>query len=301
MRIFPHYQDTGGFFVAVIQKVAEMPPPPPDASHKAQSKREANKEEQEAEEGKKEESRTSAMENDGDDDTKKAESGEDVEVEEEELAEKLIVEGEDAPPPSKKKKKEPAEKKEEPFLPLSEDLNRVIVQLREFYGLKPDFPTDQLMARGTASPVIYAISKGVREVLWSDARGLVQLINTGIRLFVKHTPPGHTCPYRICQEGLGFVLPYVTKQILSVPREDFITLLKAKNPVRFDDLSPKFKEALLSQQLGCCIYVVEDHLHEETNPLALCAWRANASTQLLVNKQELNAMRSLFLDEEEPK
>src|SRR5689334_21030238 len=28
VRVFPHLQDTGGFFIAVLQKVAQLPPSP---------------------------------------------------------------------------------------------------------------------------------------------------------------------------------------------------------------------------------------------------------------------------------
>ncbi|KAL6051390.1 tRNA (cytosine(34)-C(5))-methyltransferase [Balamuthia mandrillaris] len=295
LRVYPHLQDTGGFFLAVLRKVAPMPPKPPKKAEEG--------------EGKEETSSASSAAPSLAGDSKAAAPGEDTlaneEEDEEGEGEAKKVEDSDAMVVGKdegsegKKDKRTRKKKEEPFLPLSEHLTSVWQQIKEHYGFKENFPVDQLIARGLASPRISFISTGIRDVLWSDARGFVKLINTGVRVFTKHTPPGVECPFRLCQESIHLMLPYLTKRVVHISKAEFVNLLINTNPSPLiSSFSTKPRAQLEALGIGCVVFVVDVPHPANTSPVVACGFKHKASVALLVSKLDLHAFYDLFLEED---
>jgi hypothetical protein len=150
VRVFPHQQDTGGFFITVIQKVGEMPPVPDEEEvFKKKHKRKANanatgaaaaattttEEAANAEEKGKEkeaEAKTDAagMELEKQEKEEEEEEGEEEEEEEADdgdLAEQAEEEGKDTASASAKgkdtrRRRHNQGNREEPYLPLSAGL-----------------------------------------------------------------------------------------------------------------------------------------------------------------------------------
>jgi hypothetical protein len=45
----------------------------------------------------------------------------------------------------------------------------------------------------------------------------------------KESFGGSVAPYKLCQEGLQYLLPYLTKRVLSTSRDTFLFLIERKN------------------------------------------------------------------------
>lgn len=51
-------------------------------------------------------------------------------------------------------------------------------------------------------------------------------------MFIKQESKiqGLQCTYRLCQEGLNYLFPYITKRIINIKENDFYILLKNRDP-----------------------------------------------------------------------
>ncbi|KAF6170326.1 hypothetical protein GIB67_043016, partial [Kingdonia uniflora] len=140
-----------------------------------------------------------------------------------------------------------------------------INSIKTFYGIDQSFPLeDHLVARNTdAQRVkrIYYISKSVQDTIKLNFQAGQQLkiTSVGLKTFERQSSKEGTdsyCAYRISSEGLPLLLPYVTKQILRVPLADFKHLLQYKTIKFADFVDPEFREKVTELLLGCCVIVL---------------------------------------------
>jgi len=195
-----------------------------------------------------------------------------------------------AQPLSKPKRKS----KEEPFLPFPLSMLSDFENLREFYGITKEFPISQLMIRSQKSPKIYYISEAVRDLLEADQeKGLLQIVNSGLKLFNKHDVKQIGCPYRICQEGLPWLFPFITKRIVEITEKDFVNLLSNKDPF-LHTFSKETRDSLEPLEQGCLVF----KLKASSKPwagLAASGWRGKVSCHLLIPKAEVLALQKFLL------
>ncbi|ELR11304.1 NOL1/NOP2/Sun domain family, member 2, putative [Acanthamoeba castellanii str. Neff] len=167
--------------------------------------------------------------------------------------------------------------REEPYLPLSAGLTAEWELVKEYFGIKESFPEQQLMARGEGSPRIYFLSSAVSNVLWRNTSRFSKVVNTGIRMLVKHAPPDAKCHYRPCQEGLEWLYPYMTKRLVTVSFDDMAKLILEDTPF-MTSFTPETQAQL--EPLG--------------SPMLACGWKARTSAHLLVDKHARKSWSFLF-------
>lgn len=98
------------------------------------------------------------------------------------------------------------------------DPNDADVQyLKAYFGLK-DFPTEQLVSEDQHYKRISFISKELSDYLYMDCfKNQLNLINLGVTAFQRNNSKLGTnsdCIYRICQDGVLNILPYMTKRVV---------------------------------------------------------------------------------------
>ncbi len=157
IRILPHLQNTGAFFVASIQKKSLLPWE--KVAKKTDTK---NADEQSLNESQKS----------GNDD--KATSG----------------------GPQQKKRRVHHGYKEDPYIFLTAD-DIAWTQLKSFYKLSDEFNPLCLLTRSTSDKKknIYFCSKQIRDLLLCN-ESLVKIINTGVKTFVRCDNRNMVCPFR---------------------------------------------------------------------------------------------------------
>jgi 16S rRNA C967 or C1407 C5-methylase (RsmB/RsmF family) len=131
--------------------------------------------------------------------------------------------------------------------------------IKNYYGLKEDFPYYQLASHSDKTRKINYISKGVYKYLKNDLRQQVKVITVGVRVF-SYMTNNNDCKYRVCQDGLNYILPYMTKRIYSVSEEVYKDLL-ITGCLRLEDLTKKYNEVDLANNLskesvGCIVIVL---------------------------------------------
>ncbi|GFR76678.1 tRNA (cytosine(34)-C(5))-methyltransferase, partial [Elysia marginata] len=132
MRILPHHQDSGGFFVAVLEKKGHLPGTREHRESRGASSDAVNT--------------TPGQSSNGAVDGGKRKADQQPSAQPESKKQKLFG------------------YKEDPFLFLKED-DPVWPQLRDFFGLENSFPASQLMCRSTQGKrTIYFVSEAVRNI-----------------------------------------------------------------------------------------------------------------------------------------
>ncbi|KAG2194054.1 hypothetical protein INT47_008138 [Mucor saturninus] len=305
IRIYPHQQDTGGFFVAVFEKVAPLTATDRVSLARMQGKAIA-------------ESDMEAAKKELEDAKKEAEIIESETIEEETVsppAKRASVDNGTEVAPKKAKKEEEENKDEEkklfegkpkrdvpgikeaPFEMMPSN-SADLEEITDFYGLDPKFPRDQFLLRseGTAKGrSLYFVSSSIKKVLESKDFARLQTVNTGVRLFVRQSTalPEKGCPFRLTSEGLPLLDTVMTdKRRIYVNLEALKTLLVEAFPI-MEQFPQDVQAQVDAIEMGCCIV----HLKEEdqkacqmTVPIVLPVWKGKNSLNVLLNKKDKRSL-----------
>uniref|UniRef100_A0A1J3DZ81 tRNA (Cytosine(34)-C(5))-methyltransferase n=1 Tax=Noccaea caerulescens TaxID=107243 RepID=A0A1J3DZ81_NOCCA len=277
VRILPHDQNTGGFFIAVFHKVSPLP----EIQEKLiNQRRNRNTSGENAEQIVVEEAA------DLDNGLKESTSKEGVI----ELAQELDAIG------GKRK----AWKGLDPVVFLRDET--VIDGIKTFYGIKDEsFPMyGHLVTRNSDTSSkgsvkrIYYVSSSVKHVLElnSAAEQKIKIASVGLKMFEKQSAKeceANSCSFRIASEGLPVILPYMTKQILYATMVDFKNLVQYKS-IKFPDfVLPEFGHKAAGLAMGCCVVVLVDDIQKveseavkvNSSTIAIGCWKGKASLTVM--------------------
>ncbi|KAI8379664.1 S-adenosyl-L-methionine-dependent methyltransferase [Radiomyces spectabilis] len=295
LRIYPHQQDTGGFFVAVFEKVKPMTNLDRIRQAKNEQMESSEAEAAEAQDEQLVDSLNQAAEEPDQpaEASVPAKRASDVDQE----AEKKLKTDDGTSAPQKVKKDVPGIK-EAPFELMKTD-NPDIDEIREFYGLDPEFPRDQFLLRSednAKNRSIYFISKAVKAVLEAHDFERLHTVNTGVRLFVRQgSQMEGGSPFRLTSEGLPMLENVISdRRCVDITVDELKTLLTEAFP-KLEEFSEATRTKLQSMDLGCCIFHVdmskaETQIPDFHMPLSMPVWRGKASLNVLLNKQDKRSL-----------
>ncbi|XP_066479804.1 RNA cytosine C(5)-methyltransferase NSUN2 isoform X2 [Tiliqua scincoides] len=257
LRILPHHQNTGGFFVAVLIKKSPMP------WNKRQSK--------------------GSLETVEGHVTTEAKDGDSLILESAESKKDVVC----GPPPSKKMKLFGF--KEDPFVFLSED-DPLFPPIQTFYALDPSFPKMNLLTRTQEGKKrqLYMVSKEIRNVLLNNSEKL-KVINTGIKVWCRNSDGEQFgCAFRLAQEGIYTLYPFINARIVNVSIEDVKVLLTEENPF-LSKLSNEARNQVKGMAMGSIVlkYEPDPNLSDTLQcSVVLCGWLGKTSIRAFVPKNE---------------
>ncbi|XP_067006255.2 tRNA (cytosine(34)-C(5))-methyltransferase [Anabrus simplex] len=224
LRILPHHQDTGGFFVALLEKVKPLPW---EAAAKSSSQ-----------------------------------SSSDVLQEAGETSEEKKLEEDKPLREPQRKKRRIHGYKEDPFVFFTED-EPLWPVIKEFYGIENQLEPTCLLTRCKEGKKknIYFTSPIVRDIVINNA-DKIKLINTGVKTFVRCDNRTMKCPFRLAQEGLQSIFPFLgPKRKVIVSTKDLITLLMCedpKKPPELDTLEEDTQKQFKSIDQGSCVLMYNE-------------------------------------------
>eukprot|EP00216_Chloropicon_sp_CCMP2111_P005168 CAMPEP_0198248120 /NCGR_PEP_ID=MMETSP1446-20131203/46816_1 /TAXON_ID=1461542 ORGANISM="Unidentified sp, Strain CCMP2111" /NCGR_SAMPLE_ID=MMETSP1446 /ASSEMBLY_ACC=CAM_ASM_001112 /LENGTH=805 /DNA_ID=CAMNT_0043932449 /DNA_START=54 /DNA_END=2470 /DNA_ORIENTATION=+ len=335
-RIFPHDDNTGGFFVAVFTKTKEWKSDVAASEPRGKSalpEEPAQKADATENEAVKPEPEGEPKSDDAKEDTTSKPEGQDNS-------------NKPSDPPLRQKRW----KGIDPILPVLED--EATKALFDFYGIDSAFPIRRnLITRtphGCKPKRIYYISSSIKSIIERDRLEKLRISAVGVKIFEKQTNETVRTNYRIAQEGLPAILPFLTKQVFRPTLKEFVALLKnrtlvipeappglakpenvatddqaAGNAAKQDGDSskstgyiekehmlerPKISEEstlaqLRSVHMGCCIAMMQTEDAERLgfmfngSPLALSCWRGKITVNLLTSSNETNQILEKFPEE----
>lgn len=132
--------------------------------------------------------------------------------------------------------------------------------LKDYFGLTEKFPLNQLVTHSKISKKINFVSKGVAHLIASDTRNKLKLINQGVKLFVHNKKKNldnnpDYCEYRICQDGLMYAIPFMTRRVFFCQEPTFVKLLKEAE-IKLEDLPDQELRVQLSSASSGCIVLI---------------------------------------------
>lgn len=287
MRFLPHHQNTGGFFIAVLQKTKDMPPVVYPSANKRTPKKLVHVL-LSVKDGIVSVSLKSVEHNNDNHNPKAIHS---LKLTPKNKNEKKLppwgVRGgavrnaDDGSQTSRKWKGV------DPVVPFENE--EYLSKIKEFYGISDSCHIMSNLVSRTMDPkpkkVAY-ISSGPKELMQMDDQQYLKIIHCGLKMFERQDSKDGKlfCPYRISQEGLPVLLPHLSKQIFYPSIEEFIAILRDRSvhlpenlvkPVQQGDektiTSSKAQierltfsdqraiEGISTIEIGCCVAI----LHKE--------------------------------------
>jgi len=295
LRIFPHLQDTGGFFVAVFEKVAPFGSLDLFEKKKFEKINNRNDENNDIE-----------MENDKQDE-KEINSIVESDSKRRKLDNTFQAHKELRIPEPSQKKNVKVFSIEQPFVFLPKN-DPTIESIKEFYGLSDQFPQEQWVVRseGEKFRTVYFISDSVKSILNSEDSHRILVVNSGVKMFLRNEGDGTVkCSYRIVNEGLNTISPYLSdKRVILVTLNDLKALLQEGYPL-ISSFSENTKNALEALDQGSCLFrfiPTKENIGDEEclirSKLELPVWKARSSVNLLMKDAEKRSFAWRLLGKE---
>ncbi|CAO3611220.1 unnamed protein product [Cunninghamella echinulata] len=306
LRIYPQDQNTGGFFVAVFEKVKPMTAADRMSIAKEQGKPLSHAEIENAQA--KDETlvksineeistppSTTEQESTIDDENNNDTSS---------VPSKRNSDNTNAEPSNanKKVKKDVNQIKEAPFDMMAVD-NPDLLEIKSFYGLDPKFPMNQFLLRSelnTRNRNIYFVSEAVKSVLGSKQFNRLHVVNTGVRLFSRQGSLANSteCAFRISAEGVPLLQQYIEdRRVLKVTVEDLKVILVKAFPM-IAEFTEDTKTKLEKLPPGGLIFVIDmtGTSLQSDSQLNLPVWRGKASLNILLNKHDKKSLCQRLFD-----
>ncbi|KAI0753297.1 S-adenosyl-L-methionine-dependent methyltransferase [Daedaleopsis nitida] len=319
LRIYPHLQDTGGFFIAILQKKAPVRIPAATGASKdpAESKRSAD-----------------AVEGLDRSDVKKpkldAEPQEvgPMEEAEEELPEEVIddpapsmdvdesaptTETKDDGPTIRFKKGKTAEGasahfKENPYTFIAPD-DPIIKACTETFDLSSNFPSSNLLVRNPAGDTVrslYLVNDIVKSIVTHNEYARIRLMTCGTKTFGKQEGTeakreGAETHFRVLAEGLPVVLPFVGPK--AIVEADFAALkifMEGYYPLTSGFAEP-FRSMITAKANGSYVARFQPGQLDGvtlTHALVLPIWKSNVSAMLMLDKRAKSALSMRIFGED---
>ena len=115
------------------------------------------------------------------------------------------------------------------------------------------------------------------------------MINGGVRLFSRSDDKVNPCGFRLTQEGLPSLFPYLNAdKVVEIDTNDATKLLSSEN-VALDQFNEKYQKRLLELNSGCCVLVIKRDVKENKDlslTLPICCWKGKNSMRAYIAKNE---------------
>ncbi|KAL5022282.1 hypothetical protein ScPMuIL_001437 [Solemya velum] len=284
IRILPHLQNTGGFFVAVMEKKSCLPWCKPVESGKTDVSTEDKNLEQS----------TTANENKDLDEAmpvtaNENESTKEIEIDSEPKESTETTKKRNHPTMEVRPNKRPRLAwgyKEDPFLFLDKD-DPLWASVKGFYSVDDTFPQEQLMYRCEtgAKRTLYFVSSSVRNLVETN-KDRVKFINLGLKALVrKASPLVEKCDFRLTLEALSAIHHYFPGRKVQMSKEDIITFLSSDSPF-ISRFSNSVQDQCRSLDAGSAIFyfIPTESEPEPACEIMLCGWRGMTSLRSFINK-----------------
>ena len=189
---------------------------------------------------------------------------------------------------------------EEPFKYIAGDHEQV-QSIESFYKLSPRFPRDRFMVRnadGEPAKTIYYTSALIRDILTENEGKGIKFIHGGVKMFMKQDVQGDgVCKWRIQSEGMPILEGYVGEErvVRLYKRETLRKLLIEMFPKVSDggwENLGEIGEIVRDISMGCCVLRVEPTGEEDgfQERIVVPLWRSMHSLNLMLAKEDRTAL-----------
>lgn len=211
---------------------------------------------------------------------------------------------------------------EDPFEPMHPD---TVSKILDFYGLAHDgVDHSNFFTRSDVNRKCYFVAPAIARILSCQRNAQkLKIVHTGSRCYERGTKAEdatYPCQFRVVQEGVESILPFMTKQILTPTFADAMTLLW-KHAWPYKEMSREgadsaFYRSVLTNKNGCLVMVIKgtdisQHVPTYTTRAAadgketesvvparrsvpLCVWKTPHSISLMISPAEQKSLLHLL-------
>jgi len=206
MRVMPHDQNTGGFFIGIIKKLKD--------TTKLTDNHSSNVEQENLNE--------IILNNDSADEKimeseKVMEDEKIMEEQKSQIPEEMTQENKDKNEPKKKNNNKKT------WISFCQEMPEDWAAIKEYYGLE-NFPCERLFIQNKGDKIVSFVSKAIADIINNDRNGKVNTLYIGIKMFertnlssrYKTLESQQAVCYRTLQSGIDTIYPFMTKRKISV-------------------------------------------------------------------------------------
>lgn len=259
IRVYPHQQNTGGFFITVFEKLGEEETVSTNATVNENNKREAES----------------------------TPLPEEIDVKKTKIVETTEQDTE-------KKEKLPRDANEEPFV-FVDPSHEAIKSCWSFYGIDDKFERNTCLVRnatGEPTRVIYTVAPCLRDIIQANENRL-KIIYSGVKLFVSQRSDIE-CSWRVQSESLPIMKHHMSSNRIIDCKLDMLKVLLTDAFPTFETLDnlkidPAFLENVKKIASGCAFINVTRESDDQEN-LFLPVWKGTKCINLMVSKEDTHEL-----------
>lgn len=298
LRIYPHLQDTGGFFIAVLErKQVAQKVGAGAASNRRERKREAGKNDEDIHPKKLRLDPEVLGSN-----TSELRIPTEITVQESEMQELDDPENPGGVPPAKQSNDGTFKENPYTFVRSNDPVLRACI---ERLHLTTDFPASNILVRnpeGEPTRSLYLANSLVKSIIENNDYKKIRLTAAGTKVMSKQEAgKGLQAQFRVLGEGLPVLLPFIEySTIIASGLNSLRILLTTPYPLisTFDD---PFRERIQNCPMGSLIIklapgcIIGGRLAHE---LVLPIWKSNVSLTLMIDKRAKSALSLRLFNED---
>ncbi|GMF24597.1 unnamed protein product [Phytophthora fragariaefolia] len=273
MRCLPQDENTGGFFICLLKKVA----PTPDEKEEIISEQaeDAMKSENTAEQNEESvpSSEVTAAADDDDAEAPKVASDET---------------GTDEAKPRRNRRNDRRNKKGEVYVAFgTENWTNV----REYYDVAPEFSAAQLITRSEDAKSVTFVTESITMALLEEMkRKKLKVVYAGLKMFERNETAEGGKVYRVCQAGLPHILPFMNKRKVDVSAKDFQMMLERLGDLLdFDEFELTTRQYFAEAPIGSVVCMLDrpGQSNVESKVMNLVVWRGRNSVNVMAAKADV--------------
>lgn len=268
-----HTQNTGGFFICLLKKVAPTPPEPEKPNTRKNWRPKCTSGEKSAAEAVKSEDASSApaevvedvtVDDVNDEDVK----NEDVAVANADAADATATvetatadEAAPAAAPSERALRRREERKNraktgDEYVDFSEEQWR---EIQAYYAISDAFSRNQLITRsGDAKSVTFVTQSISMPLLEEMKQRKYKVVYAGLKMFERNDSQASGRVFRLCQAGLAHIMPFMNERKAQVsPREFQMLLDRLGDLMDFDEFEPATRDMFAAAPIGSIVCSLE--------------------------------------------
>jgi len=196
-------------------------------------------------------------------------------------------------PPAKRRKMQGYT--EDPFVFLAKDDER-FKDVANYYGINSSFCADNMLARTKEADqkrTLYFVNTAVKEFLQNNQER-VKVINAGVKIFGRTETKFNACRFRLAQDGLKIILPYMEKRVVEISPDEMNLIMRGDNGnPNFPREKLECDKILGDLQAGSVVLKAT----KGTVTKSICAWIGAKSVSPYISKEErIHVVRMLGYD-----
>ena len=168
--------------------------------------------------------------------------------------------------------------------------------IKTYYGLSDDFPLDQIFTFSPNMNKLLLINKGLSDYFYGDKSKQINLIAAGAETFIRNTSKNHSgvdCIFRISQNGVHYVYPFMKKRLYHINLDTLKFLLDHKR-VEIEKIpDDTFRTQVETLASGCFVVVAKVN---ETQEEALVLHRHVKHVNTMVSDLNLHKIKTCLGD-----